>query len=141
MVGLKKFLAGLQTGMLAGLLIFGCNRSAKTITENGVVVEDVVIGSGQAAKKFDILTVDFTGKMEDGTVFDSSKNPGREPFRFTLGTSQVIEGWNEGLIGIGVGGRRRLTIPPKMGYGSEGFGKLIPPNSTLVFEVELLGVE
>ncbi|MFQ6612265.1 MAG: FKBP-type peptidyl-prolyl cis-trans isomerase [Fidelibacterota bacterium] len=103
-------------------------------------MEELVVGIGAVAKTNSILTVDYTGMLEDGTVFDSSKNPGRDPFRFTLGAHQVIAGWDQGLEGMKVGGRRKLTIPPELGYGARDMG-IIPPNSTLTFEVELLSVE
>ncbi|MEE8437437.1 MAG: FKBP-type peptidyl-prolyl cis-trans isomerase [Candidatus Neomarinimicrobiota bacterium] len=105
-----------------------------------LIVEDIIIGEGAEAVDQSILTVDYTGKLSDGSVFDSSKNPGRTPFRFTLGTGQVIKGWDEGMLGMKVGGKRILTIPPHLGYGSKDMG-VIPPNSTLIFEVDLLEVE
>jgi len=108
---------------------------------SGLIIVDDVVGDGLEAEKFDILTVNYTGKLEDGTVFDSSKNPGRDPFRFTVGTGQVIQGWEEGFIGMKIGGTRTLTIPPEMGYGARGAGDVIPPNATLIFEIELLEVD
>ena len=81
----------------------------------------------------------LTGWLRDGTKFDSSLNPGREPFHFTLGAGQVIKGWDEGVAGMKVGGKRKLTIPPIMGYGNRDM-RVIPPNATLVFEVELLDI-
>jgi peptidylprolyl isomerase len=106
------------------------------ITE--LVVEDRVIGEGAEAVAGKLLTVDYTGWLEDGTEFDSSI--GREPYQFTLGQSRVIEGWHQGLVGMKVGGQRKLIIPPHLAYGETGQGS-IPPNATLTFEVELLAVE
>ncbi len=108
--------------------------------ENGLVMEDVIIGEGAEAERHSIVSVDYTGSLEDGTIFDSSLNPGRGPYRFTLGARQVILGWDQGLLGMKVGGKRKLTIPPALGYGSRNMGP-IPPNSVLIFEVELMGVE
>jgi len=86
------------------------------------------------------VTLNYTGKLENGSVFDSSLKPGRDPFRFTLGANQVIEGWDQGILGMKIGEKRRLTIPPGLGYGSRDMG-VIPSNSTLIFDVELLVVE
>ena len=127
--------------LIALLAIFGCSKENEGRMVKGMKIVDHVVGEGLEAEKFDILTVNYTGKLEDGTVFDSSKNPGREPFRFTVGLGQVIQGWEEGFIGMKVGGSRTLTIPPEMGYGARGAGGVIPPNATLVFDVELLEVE
>lgn len=121
------------------LVLGGCEKNEIT-TKGELVIEDIIVGSGAEAKQYDILTVDYTGKLEDGKVFDSSKNPGRDPFRFTVGAGQVIKGWDEGIVGMKVGGKRKLTIPPEMGYGSRDMG-VIPPNSTLIFEVDLLEIE
>ncbi len=109
--------------------------------KSGLIIVDNVVGEGLEAEKFDILTVNYTGELEDGTMFDSSKNPGRDPFRFTIGAGQVIQGWEEGFIGMKIGGTRTLTIPSEMGYGARGAGDVIPPNATLIFEIELLEVE
>ena len=98
-------------------------------------IEDITVGTGPAAKAGDSVTVDYTGWLTDGTQFDSSK--GRKPFMFTLGAGEVIPGWDQGVAGMMVGGTRRLTIPPELGYGTQGAGGVIPPNATLVFEVEL----
>jgi len=127
--------------LIALLAVFGCKAEKEGKMVKGMKIVDHVVGDGIEAEKFDILTVNYTGKLEDGTVFDSSKNPGREPFRFTVGLGQVIQGWEEGFIGMKVGGSRTLTIPPEMGYGARGAGGIIPPNATLVFDVELLEVE
>ena len=104
-----------------------------------LVIEDLVVGSGEAAASGQKVTVHYTGWLTNGTKFDSSKDR-NEPFIFGLGKSQVIRGWDEGVQGMKVGGKRKLTIPPAMGYGARGAGGVIPPNATLVFEVELLGV-
>jgi len=104
-----------------------------------LVIEDLVVGSGEAAASGQKVTVHYTGWLTNGTKFDSSKDR-NEPFVFGLGKGQVIRGWDEGVQGMKVGGKRKLTIPPAMGYGARGAGGVIPPNATLVFEVELLGV-
>lgn len=101
--------------------------------------EDVVVGEGEEAQPGDAVTVHYTGWLTDGTQFDSSRTNG-QPFRFILGEGMVIEGWDEGVQGMRVGGQRRLIIPPDMAYGEQGAGGVIPPNATLVFDVELLGV-
>jgi len=104
----------------------------------GLQIEDLIEGSGEAAKPGDMVSVHYTGWLEDGTVFDSSKERG-QPFKFTLGSGQVIQGWDEGVVGMKVGGKRRLTIPPELGYGASGQGT-IPPNATLIFEIEMLEI-
>ena len=101
-------------------------------------IEDLVVGSGATATLGNKITVHDTGQLIDGTVFDSSYDRG-EPFSLTLGTSQVIPGWEQGLQGMKVGGRRKLTIPSYLAYGSSAVG-IIPPDSTLVFEVELVSI-
>ena len=100
-------------------------------------IEDVRAGTGAEAKNGDMLTVHYEGKLDDGTVFDSSY--GREPFTLTLGRGDVIRGWDLGLLGMKAGGKRQLTIPPELGYGPNGYGP-IPPNATLHFTVELLKI-
>ena len=128
--------------LLTFLAVFACNEEKNEVKmKSGLIIVDNVVGEGLEAEKFDILTVNYTGKLEDGTVFDSSKNPGRDPFRFTVGAGQVIQGWEEGFIGMKIGGTRTLTIPSEMGYGARGAGDAIPPNATLLFEVELLEVD
>jgi peptidylprolyl isomerase len=102
-------------------------------------VEDLVVGTGAVARAGNTVTVHYTGWLEDGTKFDSSLDKG-EPIEFVLGKGQVIAGWEQGLIGMKVGGKRKLTIPPDLGYGAKGKRKYIPPNAALIFEVELLEV-
>ena len=104
------------------------------------IVEDIVIGEGEEAKDFNKVIVNYTGKLEDGSIFDSSLKPGRSPFTFTLGSGSVIKGWDLGVKGMKVGGKRKLTIPSELGYGSRGAGGVIPPDATLIFEVELIEV-
>ena len=125
---------------LAIVLITASCSKEEQIMSNGLVIEDIKLGEGKEVEKYNIVTVNYTGLLEDGTKFDSSLNPGRTPFRFTVGAKQVIKGWDEGLIGMKVGGKRKLTIPPELGYGSRDNGP-IPANSTLIFEIDLLGIE
>ncbi len=103
-----------------------------------VKIEDKQVGTGQEATPGSTLVVSYTGKLENGTVFDSSV--GKQPFEFQFGAGQVIKGWDQGLQGMKVGGKRTLTIPPELGYGSQGAGT-IPPNATLIFDVELLDIK
>ena len=111
-----------------------------TTTPSGLVIEELVVGSGNAAASGQKVSVHYTGWLTNGTKFDSSKDRG-EPFIFPLGKGHVIKGWDEGVAGMKVGGKRKLTIPPALGYGARGAGGVIPPNATLVFEVELLDVK
>jgi len=108
------------------------------MTDSGLKFEDTSVGAGDVASKGQTVSVHYTGWLENGTKFDSSKDR-NEPFEFKLGAGQVIRGWDEGVAGMKVGGVRRLTIPPQLGYGDRGAGGVIPPKATLVFEVELLG--
>jgi len=100
---------------------------------------DLVVGTGDEAVAGKKVSVHYVGTLLDGSKFDSSRDRG-EPFDFGLGRGQVIKGWDEGVAGMRVGGKRKLVIPPEMGYGKRGFPPVIPPDSTLVFEVELLAV-
>jgi FKBP-type peptidyl-prolyl cis-trans isomerase len=103
-------------------------------------IEEMVVGTGPEAQKGKLVSVHYTGWLTDGKKFDSSKDRG-QPFQFSLGRGQVIQGWDEGVSGMKVGGKRKLTIPPELGYGKAGAGGVIPPDATLVFEVELLAVK
>lgn len=105
-----------------------------------LIIEDLTIGQGKLAEKGKEITVHYTGWLPDGTQFDSSIDR-KQPLTITLGVGMVIQGWDEGFSGMREGGKRKLTIPPEMGYGSRGIGGIIPPNSPLIFEVELLKVE
>lgn len=121
----------------------GIDTMSYTTTPSGLQFNDTVIGSGDEARAGDRVSVHYTGWLYEngqaGRKFDSSKDRG-EPFTFPLGAGQVIRGWDEGVAGMRVGGTRRLVIPPQLGYGARGAGGVIPPNATLLFEVELLGV-
>ncbi len=110
-------------------------------TQHGTQYEDLVVGTGPEAVAGKTVTVDYTGTLPNGTVFDTSLQAGRQPFSFTLGAGQVIPGWDEGVAGMKVGGKRKLVIPPDQGYGAQGYPPVIPGNSTLIFEVELKGVQ
>jgi FKBP-type peptidyl-prolyl cis-trans isomerase FkpA len=104
-----------------------------------LIIEDLTVGEGTEATAGKRVTVHYTGWLTNGTKFDSSKDR-NDPFDFPLGRGHVIRGWDEGVAGMKVGGKRKLTIPPELGYGARGAGGVIPPNATLVFEVELLAV-
>ncbi len=113
---------------------------AEITTASGLIYEDTVAGSGAEAKAGAFVTVHYTGWPTDGSKFDSSKDR-NDPFQFPLGQGHVIKGWDEGVQGMKIGGTRKLTIPSHLGYGPRGAGGVIPPNATLVFEVELLDLQ
>ena len=139
--------------LLVGLgIAYGCGSSKKpdtsnptkvtgqpTTTPSGLQYWDIVVGSGTTASLGNPVKVHYTGWLASGEKFDSSLDRG-EPFSFPLGMGQVIKGWDEGVVGMKVGGKRQLRIPPDLGYGSTGAGGVIPPNATLIFDVELLDV-
>ena len=128
---LRTALAGLL--LLLATLAFAAQEAAKTVT-----VKELVPGSGATATRFATVTVHYSGWLTDGTQFDSSLE--REPLSLQLGAGQVIPGWEQGLLGMQVGGKRELIIPPELAYGKRGAGGVIPPDATLRFEVELLAV-
>jgi FKBP-type peptidyl-prolyl cis-trans isomerase len=132
---------------LAAAVAAGCDRgAAKGTAQSGqpvmagsLQIEDLKIGGGAVAMKGKLLAVHYTGTLADGKKFDSSLDRG-EPIQFKLGAGNVIPGWEQGIEGMRVGGKRKLTIPPAMAYGAEGKGP-VPPNATLVFDVELVSVQ
>lgn len=115
----------------------GKESSSEQVTE--LKIKDIKVGTGPEAKAGDVITVDYTGWLLDGTKFDSSV--GKQPFTFALGQGMVIQGWDEGVAGMKVGGVRQLIIPAEMGYGAQGSPPVIPPNAPLKFEVKLLGIQ
>lgn len=117
-----------------------CEQGRRTEPSDGFVVLDQECGDGDEALSGATLTMHYTGKLEDGTVFESSRESG-QPFTFVLGAGEVIEGWDQGIRGMREGGRRRLVIPPELGYGEEGQPPDIPGDATLTFDVELVRVE
>jgi len=111
----------------------------ETVTPSGVHCVDLQLGQGDEAQLGKIVEVHYTGWLQDGTKFDSSRDR-EHPFTFRLGTGDAIKGWDEGLLGMKVGGKRKLTIPPELGFGKQGIGSVVPPNAVLYYEFELLGV-
>jgi len=114
--------------------------SSEDISMEGLEIQDLKVGEGDEVKDGDLVSVNYRGTLTSGKEFDNSYDRG-EPFEFTVGVGEVIKGWDEGLKGMKVGGKRKLTIPPQLGYGEQGAGDDIPPNSTLVFEIELLEIK
>jgi peptidylprolyl isomerase len=111
------------------------------VDKDGLEATDLVVGTGREAKVGSRIAVDYTGTLEDGTEFDSSRKPGRKPIQITLGIGQVIKGWDRGVEGMREGGKRRLVIPYPLAYGEDGKPPKIPPKATLIFEVELVEVK
>lgn len=139
--------------ILAGVLIFisirnktKTNMSSDNIGSVNGAVDNATntIPTGEIAKTGDTVSMNYTGRLENGTVFDSNVDPKFkhvQPFEFTLGSGQVIPGWDKGIVGMKVGEKKTLTIPPEDAYGASGAGGVIPPNATLIFEVELLAIK
>lgn len=111
----------------------------EVVTASGLRYVDLKVGQGEEAVPGKIVEVRYTGWLEDGTPFDACRDSG-EPFTFRLGAGDAIKGWDQGLVGMKVGGRRKLRIPPELGFGKQGVGSVVPPNAVLVYEFELLGV-
>lgn len=151
----RNFLIAVLVGILAlgvfAYFVFGLNgkplpsptgdSANQTATDepSDLVIEDLSEGEGEAVESGDTVVMHYRGTLTDGTVFDSSYDRG-EPFETQIGVGQVIEGWDKGVVGMKVGGKRKLTIPSEMGYGAQGAGT-IPPNATLIFELELLEIK
>jgi FKBP-type peptidyl-prolyl cis-trans isomerase FkpA len=116
------------------------NQGINSMVSSTLLTQDLVVGAGPEARgPGQFVTVHYTGWLENGTEFDSSRRRD-EPFGFPLGVGYVIPGWDQGVVGMRVGGKRKLTVPPELGYGARGAGRVIPPNATLIFEVELLDI-
>ena len=145
MIKTEKLVLGLCVAIV-GALLWGSQAmsASKVTTPSGLQYIDLKVGNGEVAKAGEQVSVHYTGWLQNpdgskGKKFDSSKDRG-QPFQFALGGGQVIKGWDEGVAGMKVGGERELIIPAALGYGARGAGGVIPPNATLIFDVELLGV-
>jgi FKBP-type peptidyl-prolyl cis-trans isomerase len=136
---LKQIILGLSTLSLVNYATAKPEQSKELGQMSKLQIEEIIVGTGTEAKAGQNIKVHYTGTLENGKKFDSSVDR-NQPFQFTLGVGQVIKGWDEGVQGMKVGGKRKLTIPADMGYGARGAGGVIPPNATLIFEVELLEV-
>jgi FKBP-type peptidyl-prolyl cis-trans isomerase FkpA len=151
-LAMKKISSLLFVAIAFQLFIYGCTKkeTSQTTTPGAIVtppgttgelkIEETAVGKGTEAVAGKTVSVHYTGWLTDGKEFDSSRKSGN-PFKFQLGAGQVIPGWDKGVAGMKVGGKRKLTIPPQLAYGERGAGNIIPPNSTLVFDVELLDVK
>ena len=130
-------LISMIVGLLSGVSLSEAEGEKSIETSSGLQYLDLVKGLGREAHVGETASVHYTGWLKDGTKFDSSIDHG-QPFQFRLGAGRVIKGWDEGVVGMNIGSKRKLIIPPHLGYGKRGAGRVIPPNATLIFEVELL---
>jgi FKBP-type peptidyl-prolyl cis-trans isomerase FkpA len=142
-------------GAVAMLLVSGCSRAPEEPTGDykpaqgaplppgptRLESEEIVVGSGRVVHAGDTVHVQYTGTLTNGKKFDSSYDHGGDPFKFTIGKGEVIQGWDQGVVGMKVGGKRRLRIPSDLGYGEKGSPPSIPPGAGLVFEVELVSID
>jgi FKBP-type peptidyl-prolyl cis-trans isomerase len=143
----KSFLIGivvmiLIVGSIVGFFVFQTvsrTEQRSSVSSGEMKIEDLQVGNGSEVKTGDTISINYRGTLINGTEFDSSYKR-NQPFETQIGVGKVIKGWDQGVIGMKVGGKRRLTIPPSLGYGEQGFPPAIPPNSVLVFEVELVGI-
>jgi len=126
--------------LAASLVAAGCAKKNIGVTKTGMKYEVIKEGTGPFPKRGDSVTVHYSGWLEDGTKFDSSVDR-KQPFTFKLGVGQVIQGWDDGVATMRVGGKTKFFIPPELGYGTRGAGGVIPPNANLIFEVELLSIK
>ncbi len=136
--------------LMAAAAVSGCNntppepdttpRVRPAAVKDEFKTEDIAVGTGAEAKADSTVSVHYTGTLKNGTKFDSSRDHGK-PFEFTIGSGQVIKGWDKGVVGMKVGGKRKLTIPADLGYGDQGHPPTIPPRATLLFDIELLEVK
>ena len=142
---MKKLLVMAVAALFAAILVLpalAADKKGKKMitTASGLKYVDLVEGTGKSPSKGKVVSVHYTGTLDNGRKFDSSVDR-NEPFSFVIGVGQVIKGWDEGVMGMKVGGKRQLIIPANLGYGARGAGGVIPPNATLHFDVELLGVQ
>jgi peptidylprolyl isomerase len=127
--------------IIFALTMTGCSKTPKEVTTaSGLKYTDIKEGTGPSPTSGKLVTVHFTGTLENGRVFDSTVET-KQPLHFTIGTGEVIPGWDEGIMTMKVGGRRKLVIPPNLAWGAEGAAGVIPPNATVLFDVELLEVK
>jgi peptidylprolyl isomerase len=142
MQNVMKLVAGCMMAALIALPVQAAETrtQAMTTTASGLTYVDLVVGTGASPVRGKQVKVHYTGTLENGTKFDSSVDR-RQPFSFVIGVGQVIKGWDEGVMGMKVGGKRKLVIPANLGYGARGAGGVIPPHATLLFDVELLDVQ
>ena len=137
---MNKSLVFIIITILLIIIYYFLNQQQNKEINNDLIIEILEEGSGEPAKNKDRMTVHYTGWLTDGTKFDSSLDRG-QPFVFTLGIGQVIKGWDEGVLNAKIGEKRKLTIPPSMAYGESGMKPAIPPNSTLIFEIEIINIQ